>query len=368
MTALEELDNELGTQTTLLHWYSAALVNLEDHDGIKHVRRYPPTGVTAQRWGTVEVAIRQMWEALHRMTIILDAARAVRAPGSFLNETAVEAELRHLLRGQPLEVSHEGTSLTAATDPRLSASGEFVSLSDTALSLGTALPAVTEFLCSVEAISNLVAEAVGPLIRQLDEAGLAAPAEITELLAESASDPLSLTPEDVRRRVDQIAENIALYTDWPLAQADTRVQLDELEAALAQAADAGEHAQRRVATSPLPTPDIDVGDLRKQLTALKESDAAALRALRSHIAEALRHARQCEELATGLLERRTELKGRLRVYEAKAARLGIAEDRDVLASGGIAADLLASCPCDLRAATQAVAKYRQLITQKRSSR
>ena len=94
-------------------------------------------------------------------------------------------------------------------------------------------------------------------------------------------------------------------------------------------------------------------------------DPTALRELQRRIESALQRVRQDEALAQGLLDRRTELKGRLRAYAAKAARLGLAEDPDLLSSRGTASGLLAQQPCDLRAVTQAVVDYQQLLAGKR---
>ena len=55
----------------------------------------------------------------------------------------------------------------------------------------------------------------------------------------------------------------------------------------------------------------------------------------------------------------------MKAYEAKAARLGLAEDTDLLSSRRIAAGLLTRQPCDLREVTQAIVDYQQLVTAKR---
>jgi hypothetical protein len=78
----------------------------------------------------------------------------------------------------------------------------------------------------------------------------------------------------------------------------------------------------------------------------------------------LHAAREEEQLAQGLLDRRTELKGRLTAYQAKAARLGLGEDRDLLACIRIAKGLLSRQPCDLRAVTRAISDYQQMIADK----
>ena len=90
--------------------------------------------------------------------------------------------------------------------------------------------------------------------------------------------------------------------------------------------------------------------------------------MRHRIDDELHNLRRDEELAQGLLERHTELRGRLRVYQAKAARLGLAEDPDLLSSGRIASGLLSRQPCDLAAATRAIADYQQLIAEKREAK
>jgi hypothetical protein len=147
--------------------------------------------------------------------------------------------------------------------------------------------------------------------------------------------------------------------------ATTGAQIDILREALQQSAHARVHAERSVLTSPLPVPLNPEPDLRDRLRSLTEPDPSALRSLRDRVAAALQDARENEELARGQLDRRSELNGRLK---AKAARLGIGEDRDLLASSAIAAGLLARKPCDLRAVTRAVADYQRLIAQKRGAR
>ncbi len=62
-----------------------------------------------------------------------------------------------------------------------------------------------------------------------------------------------------------------------------------------------------------------------------------------------------------LLARREELRGLLGAYKAKAARLGAAEDAELAARYDQAHELLWTAPCDLAAATAAVAGYQQAI-------
>ena len=108
MSALttDEIDRELDSRTKEVAAMSATLLELENHPGLEHVRLYPPTGVTAQRWSVIEKSLAQLWEDLGRMTSILDSARMVRERRSKPDDDD-RAELTKLLRERPLEVSRQ---------------------------------------------------------------------------------------------------------------------------------------------------------------------------------------------------------------------------------------------------------------------
>ena len=292
---------------------STKLVELESHPGLEHLRRYSPTGVTAQRWSTVEAALGQLWDDL--------------------------AELKEL------------------SDP-----GE---IADGLERMKAAYPAVKEFLDAVDEINTMVAKGIAPLLRQIDSAGAAVPKEVTDLLAVSATDPLSMTADEIERRIAAISELAAFQANWPEAIAETAAHLDALRDAVKHAAQTRERATQKVITGPLPVAADCEPKLRAELDSMAAPDPTALRELQRRIASALQRVRQDEALAQGLLDRRAELRGRLRAYAAKAARLGLGEDPDLLSSRGTASGLLSQQPCDLRAATQAVVDYQQLLAGKR---
>lgn len=379
MTALttDEIDRELAARTKEVAAAVETLMELDSHPGLGHVRRYPPTGVTAQSWVVVERALGELWEDVGRMTSILDSARAVRKRRSKPDDDD-RAELTRLLRERPLEVSRERIPLAQRVITGPGESVGYVGLADMADDMRAAYPAVAEFLDGVDRINTLVVERLGPLQKRLDDAGAAGPKQIAELLAVSATDPLSLTPRDVEERVRVIAADVdlrsaelaelaALQSNWGDAIAVTVGQLDTLRDAGARAADVRALVEQTVVAGPLPVHEDAEPALRAQLDSMAAPDPAALRSLRHRIEAALRVAREDEELAQGLIDRRTELKGRLTAYQAKAARLELGEDRDLLASSRIASGLLHRRPCDLRAVTRAVADYRQLLVEKQES-
>lgn len=292
---------------------STKLVELESHSGLEHLRRYPPTGVTAQRWALIEPVLGRLWDDL--------------------------AELKGLSDSDEIAVLLECSN--------------------------AAYPVVKEFLDAVDDVNSMVAKRLVPSLKQIDAVGAGVPTEVTDLLAVSASDPLSLTIEELDRRIAVIAELAAFQANWPEAVAQTATLLDALRNAVQHAAQTRDRATHLVLTGPLPVAADSEPKLRAELESVAAPDPEALRALQRRIESALQRVRQGEALAQGLLDRRTELKGRLKAYEAKAARLGLAEDPDLLSSRRIASGLLTRRPCDLRAVTQAVVDYQQMVAVKR---
>lgn len=379
MTALstEAIDRELATRAAEVAAMSATMVELDGHPGLSHVRLYPPTGVTARRWTGVQASIAQLWEELGRMTAILDGARAIRARRSKPSD-ADRAELTHWLLERPLEVARERVPLARRS---LTGSGEaieYVGLADTADRMRAAYPAVAEFLDEVDRINTLVVQGLAAVQDRIAAVGAPEPAGVADLLAVAATDPLSLSAGAIETRVRAItvgfekqAAELAvlaeLRSNWVAAVQETSGALDRLRASVARAGQVRDRARRHVLCGPLPAhPDAEPG-LRAELAALTAVDPAALRALQRRIDEAQRVLDEDERLAQGLLDRRAELAGRLEVYQTKAARLGLGEDRDLLASGRIAAGLLSRRPCDLREVTRAISDFQQILAQKREA-
>jgi hypothetical protein len=371
----DEIDRELDSRSKEVAAMSATLLELENHPGLEHVRLYLPTGVTAQRWSVIEKSLAQLWEDLGRMTSILDSARMVRENRSRPDGDDCK-ELTKLLRERALEVSRRPIPLAQRQIGGAGEAVEYVGLADTAERMHTAYPAVVEFLDAVDRVNSLVAEKLAPTRKRLEAAGTAGPEEIAELLAVAATDPLSLTTRDIEKRIAAIADSVeqrsaelaelaAIQSNWPDAVATTAQLLDELRAANTRATEIRTHAVQKVLAGSFPERGDAEPGLRAELQSITAPDPKALRSLRHWIEAALQAAREEEQLAQGLLDRRSELKGRLTAYEAKAARLGLGEDRDLLACSRIATGLLSRRPCDLRAVTRAVSDYQLLIVDKR---
>lgn len=137
------------------------------------------------------------------------------------------------------------------------------------------------------------------------------------------------------------------------------VALVALAAAEEAAARAYAMAVDRIAEVGLPPPAGRVAALRARLR--EGADPASLSA---EVAGALSAATAAREAAQGLVERREELRGRLRIYLAMAVRLGVGEHPEVATRYARARDLLWTRPADLRAATRAVLAYQQAVTER----
>ncbi|OBF34003.1 hypothetical protein A5724_17405 [Mycobacterium sp. ACS1612] len=274
-------------------------------------------------------------------------------------------ELTRLLREPTLEVSRQPIPLAQRTISGHAETVEYVGLADTAERMHATYPGVVDFLDAVDRVNSLVAEKLAPTRKLLDAAGAPEPEQMVELLEISATDPLSLAARDIEQRVAAIAELADIQSNWVRAVAAVANRLDELRDASTRAAEVRGYALQKVLAGTFPQRRDEHPALRDELTSLTAPDPKALRSLRGRVEAALQAAREEEQLAQGLLDRRTELKGRLTAYQAKAARLGLGEDRDLLACLRIAEGLLSRRPCDLRAVTRAISDYQQMIADKR---
>lgn len=376
---LAEIDAELSFRTREFDNITVTLLELDKHPGLTLVRRFPPAGLTEQRWLPVRDALELMWQDYGRMQVILDSARALRGTRSRIDDSA-RAELTRLLRGRPHEVSRTPIPMAQRSLTGPSEHVLFVGLADTLDRMRVTFPQIAAFLDAVDAVNDRIMSGLAPLQQQLDRAG-EVPGElrtveegIAELLRRSATDPLALTAPEIDARIAELdavlrresallTELAAITANWTAAVAHTRTQWETLRDTMDRAARARAEVEAKIRTGPLPPPVDAASTLAAELATLAQEPVALLD-LRGRIAAATDRAAGEVDLFQGLLDRRAELRGRLAAYQAKAARLGISEDRDLLASGRIAQGLLARRPCDLAAATRAVADYQQLIGEK----
>jgi hypothetical protein len=186
---------------------------------------------------------------------------------------------------------------------------------------------------------------------------------LQQVYGEALRDPLTVDEpawaalrDELARTVRRLSDLAALRTALPARLTRLDLLLDALAAAERRAREARATAMAKIADAGLPDP-ADVLDLDgwpaldRRITALDRDLTAAVTAAEDRVTA-----------ATGLLDRRDELRGRLEAYRAKAVRLDRVEEPGLIDRYRAARDLLWAAPCDLRAATRAVFAYQQALS------
>jgi len=159
------------------------------------------------------------------------------------------------------------------------------------------------------------------------------------------------------------------YPAWqPLTLGTLRDRV-AARAACEDAAAAWQRAATKIDAAALPAQPSDLADLTIRLADLDTLLAAGrwtrlaseLDEIDRDIAVATQLFHDTERTAATVLSTRDELRGLLRAYQAKAARLGAAEDPGLTERYDRARGLLWTAPCDLAAAADAVTGYQQAV-------
>jgi hypothetical protein len=139
--------------------------------------------------------------------------------------------------------------------------------------------------------------------------------------------------------------------------------------AFSDAAAAWQRAAAKIAAAALPAEPAEPADLAARLAGLDTLLAAGrwtrlaadLDDLERELAATAAAFRDTERAVAGAMSRRDELRGLLGAYQAKAARLGAAEDPGLTQLRDRARELLWTAPCDLTAAAGAVTSYQHAV-------
>jgi hypothetical protein len=367
-----------------------ALLAMDDHPGHQLLRAATLTGRTQQRWAQVSTSMVGLWEQFEAYRGVVERARSVRARRARPGQAELD-ELTELLTGAVVELNQEQLPIDRRTLTGPALSTERVTLAELVTTMKAAYATVTAVLAEVDATSSMALCRIDPLESQLRSA-----IAVAELVGPTHLDALT----GIRDRVAAIrslavSDPLAIDSDHPLRAADADLgaitrrlaeltavrasfgdRIGGIDAKLADLAAAHERARAvhaevrgKVIMSGLPEIVDLTPPLRNRLSRLPalaqtgEWGQAAIELDWLDRAVEGAHAEASSQLAayTGLLDRRAELRGRLDAYQAKAARLGRAEDLDLTALHRQAHDLLFTAPCDLAAATVAVNRYQQAV-------
>lgn len=407
----EDVDRALARLATEHEAIESSLLSLQDHSGRRLLEGAELTGVTKERWAETDAAITALWTHFEAYTDALTTAREIRARRRWPTQTELR-RLTELLRG-------EGVSVTGAAIPDAARSltgpaklTEQLSLEqvltrmngwyDQAMetvaaadSVWSALPARIDLLAAETQRVRSLAHSVGvrPGAHPSGDELEALVAELTELRAQTVSDPLAFwrarpapgRPDTSRyeqagRRLDGIRREVEavmhVRDDAEHRLGRLRDVLSRADRTLTEARSARVEVLSKILASDVPAVSGPASALHEQLAAAEDFTRTAqwhrlsplLDSLEQHADDELLRARESLTAVTAPLAVRAELRGRLDAYRAKVARLGMAEDPLLIERYDQARRLLWSAPCDLAAAERTVQRYQQAVAEIGSQR
>ncbi|MDT7589307.1 MAG: hypothetical protein QOE32_6857 [Pseudonocardiales bacterium] len=388
----ELLDAELSDRSREETRIAASLVELERHPGHRLLTGGPLTGATAARWATAAPLLSGLWRDFTLYREALDTARRVRGSRPRPNETAL-AELHRLLALPSVEVSRTEVGLSERGLTGAAERVEKITLDELSTRMHAAFAEVSELVTTCgrlreEALAELapIAErvrAAGRLAAELDVGQpslTAAASALADLERRAGADPLSLADgsgglgrelpalsvalDDLTARLTAIA---SVRDGWADRLAELDGELRRLDELRARERTERDRATGLVAAS-LTAPPDRLPDLLSRRAGLERAASWAARAetlgeLRTAVGAAAAELGAAVELATGLVERRAELRGRFEAYRARALRLGRIEEPGLLRLEEEIRRLLWTRPAELAGATRAIGAYQRLLRQ-----
>ncbi|WP_217169901.1 hypothetical protein [Streptomyces sp. AC512_CC834] len=409
----DEVDRALARLGAEHEAVETSLLALQDHAGRRLLEGAELTGVTVERWAAAEASITLLWTYFDAYTGALRTAREIRSRRRWSSREDL-AELTALLRDDAVTVSG-GVTATANAPTlhggpgRLSERYSLVTLVErmnqlyaasldmvvAADAVWSALPARIDLLAAELQRTRKLAHSVGvrpgehPSGDDLERITRT----LTRLRERVVSDPLafwlpaqgSSAPgggrpdttvydrearalEEVRREIDAV---LAVRQDAEQRIVRLRDVLSRADRTLAEARTARGEVLAKIAATEVPVVGGPPIVLQEQLAAAAEYRRHAqwhrlsplLESLEEKAEDELLRARESLTAVTAPLAVRAELRGRLDAYKAKMARLGHAEDPELVEKYEKARRMLWSAPCDLRVAEQAVLRYQHAAAE-----
>jgi len=370
----------------------ANLLDLDGSFGKRMLAGATLTGESKLRWDAAAAGLATLWEIFNAYAAVVDQAAELMAGARRPSDREL-AQLTAWLTGASVELNRQqplgrrGLTETGKSDLTLAAAVQ---------EMKRAFASVADVVAAAESVWNETAEGLGEIGTQLAAANeqlgdhgddevtgalAAAEAELGQLRGLLNSDPLALwhgggvDTTRLERLRKQAAAVAARAADIARLRADAQQRIAVAAAAVAavraareDAASARERAEAKIAAAGLPPP-ADAAGLEARLAALDKLRAAGrwarlsaeLDTIEAEAAAATQRCREAQRAAEALLGRRDELRGLLGAYQAKAARLGAAENTELSTLYSQAQDLLWTAPCDLDASAAAVTRYQRAI-------
>lgn len=379
----------------------ANLLELDGSFGKRLLAGATLTGQTKVRWDKAARTLADLWDLYSAYSGVVD--RAAEAVAGRLGPKEL-VQVTELLAGPSVQLVRTPDPLAPLAGRDLADSGrDQLTLTQAVARMRRSFADLTEVVTAAERVWNEMAgpldaaaeqlARMAPLAGPLGDEALAgnlsaAEGKLARLRDVLNTDPLSLwqgNSDPGRAMVDtsgadQLRERVAAVAarvdELVRLRDDARDRLSEAVAAAATARAARDdavaawrRAAEKFAVGALPPQPPDIADLSARLAGLDTlltagrwpRLSAELDQVEHALAAATTQFRDTERAALALLDRREELRGLLDAYQAKAARLGAAEDSGLTERYNRARGLLWTAPCDLAAAADAVTGYQQAV-------
>lgn len=369
---------------------SAGLVEIDRNAVVQLLRGSALQGLTRQRWAAAEADLAELWTVYRTYRDGLSDVERRRARRSRPGRAELR-ELSQALAARPVQLADPRRLLMPGSQPPGSpgAGPTALTLDDAATVMEQALRRITDLVEAVDtAWRRLIPElsaadsgldALTELHRQVALSDAEDPrlaqvgAELHRLRAAVLTDPLGSdgVPDALTRITAAFADRRRELDHAAAVRQNYGERYREIEAAISRLtqaeADTRQYAAQVTAkvTAAAPALPRQSPRLSAELTALDRSAAdwlvraGQLIALERAVDDAADRVTAVRQAYHRLVERRSELRGLLDAYQAKAARLRRAEDPAAISSYERARTLLWSAPCDLAAAQQAVDSFRR---------
>ena len=376
----------------------ANLLELDGSFGKRLLEGAPLTGQTKRRWDLTAATLATLWQVYEAYSAVID--QATETVQGHLGPREL-AWITTLLTGSSIQLS-AGPAPLAGRD--LADSGrENLTVVEAVTRMRRSFSQITEVISAAEQVWNEMTsrlDAVGselgrvmPLAASLADEALngnlsAAQGKLARLRETLSTDPLSLWlggsdpntgPVDTSgadRLTERIAATVTRIDELARLRDDAQQRIAEVtkaaaaaRAAYEDATAAWQRAAAKIAAGALPAqpagftdPSTRIADLDALLAAGRLTRLSSeLDQLDRDLAGLTTGLRDTERAVAGVLSQRAELRGLLGAYQAKAARLGAAEDPGLTERYDRARGLLWTAPCDLAAAADAVTSYQQAV-------
>jgi len=376
----------------------ANLLELDGSFGKRLLEGAALSGETKRRWEATAASLANLWQIYAAYSAVID--RAAEAVNGHLGPRELAA-ITNLLAGPSVQLA-AGPAPLAGRD-LADAGREDLTVVAAVTRMRRAFAQVTEVVSAAEQVWNemtgkldAVAAELGrvtPLAASFADEALtgnlaAAESKLARLRGTLSSDPLSLwhggpdptagtvDTSGADRLQDRVAATVTRVDELARLRDDARQRIADAttagataRAAYEDAAAAWQRAAAKIAAEALPAQPSGLADLTVRLGDLDAmlADgrwtrlAAELDDLEHELAAATANFRDAERSVVAAMSRRDELRGLLGAYQAKAARLGAAEDSGLAERYDRARGLLWIAPCDLAAAAAAVTDYQQAV-------